>query len=255
MNFKKLQQAANMAETTNMQTFWLLFRQERYTKSFIYGDIMVKAKLTPIILCCICTIFLILATITGCAKKEKIIQVVPGRSIAGVELGISEEQVIFILGEPNSQFSKEEMDKFGGVYAVTPEGKSDKVPVKEMEQMKLFRYLKPPLDILINENNKVERLSLSYCENVFVKDYPFLKFKYLTQQKLQSLGEPSSKMRMRQSEEKMMSMAPKGTILEYYEYFYDEIGLNIGFVFDRTKQKISEYFMGVNHIDIYSTQK
>jgi len=52
-----------------------------------------------------------------------------------------------------------------------------------------------------------------------------------------------------------MSMAPKGTILEYYEYFYDEIGLNIGFVFDRTKQKISEYFIGVNHIDIYSTKK
>jgi outer membrane protein assembly factor BamE (lipoprotein component of BamABCDE complex) len=89
---------------------------------------MVKAKLTTIILCCICIIFIILTTITGCAKKEKIIQVVPGRSIAGVEIGMSEDQVISILGTPSSQFSKEDMGKFGGVYDVSPEGKYEKVP-------------------------------------------------------------------------------------------------------------------------------
>ena len=163
---------------------------------------MVKAKLTPIILCCICIIFIILATITGCAKKEKIIQVVSGRSIAGVEIGMSEEQVISILGIPSSQFSKEDMDKFGVVYDVSPEGKYEKVPLEEMEDAKILMYQKPPLTIIIDKRGKVIRLSLSYCENVFVKDYPFLKFKYLTKQELQSLGEPSSKMRMRQSEEK-----------------------------------------------------
>lgn len=217
---------------------------------------MVKAKLTAILLCCICIILVILTTIIGCSKKEKIIHVMPGRSIAGVELKMSEEQVVSILGEPSSQLSKADINKFSEVYDISPEGKYEKAPLEEMEDVKILMYQKPPMNIIIDKNdNKAIRLSLSYHKNVFVQHYPFLKFKYLTKLEIQRLGEASSKMRMRHSEEKLMSIAPEGTILDYYEYFYDAIGLNIGFVFDRTKQKSSNYFIGVNHIDIYSPQK
>ncbi|GAI76967.1 unnamed protein product, partial [marine sediment metagenome] len=57
------------------------------------------------------------------------------------------------------------------------------------------------------------------------------------------------------AETEMTSMAPKETILEYYEYRYDTLGINIGLVFDRSKQKSSKHFIGVNHIDIYPTHK
>ncbi len=216
---------------------------------------MVKAKLTSMLHLSIYTILIILTTVSGCSKRQKLIRVVPGKSIADVELGMSEEQVLSILGEPTFQYDKEGMNRLGGVYDVTPDGKYERVPLGKMENMKVLTYQKPPLTVLIDKNNKVVRASLSYYEEIFVKGYRFLKFAYLTQDELRALGKPTSIARMKDSEKKMISMAPKGTVLEFYEYHYDTVGINLGLVFDRTKQKSSKYFIGVNHIDIYSTQK
>ncbi len=196
---------------------------------------------------------LLMPFVTG-LFKVKMIQVVPGKDIAGLELGMSEEQVVSILGKPRFRLSKEEIHKFGGVYEISKNGKNESVPLGALENIKLLRYQKPPLDVLIDKDNKVSRLSLRYSENVSVKGYPFLKFKYLTQDELNSLGSPHSQDRMKQSEQIMMSNAPNGTVYEYYEYFYDKIGINLGLVFDRTKQKTSKYFIGVNHIDVYFPQ-
>jgi hypothetical protein len=216
---------------------------------------MVKAESTSLLHLSIYAVLIILTTIIGCSKREKSIQVLPGKSVAGVELGMSEEQVLSILGQPTSQSYKDDMDRLGGVYDVAPDGKYERVPLEKIENMKVLMYQTPPLTVLIDKNNKVGRLSLSYCEEIFVKEYAFLKFVYLTEEEMRALGEPASITRMKDSETKMISVAPKGTILEFYEYHYDTVGINLGLVFDRTKQKSSKHFIGVNHIDIYSTQK
>lgn len=52
--------------------------------------------------------------------KEKIIRVLPGKGIAGVELGMLENQVISVLGTPNLQLNKQQIEKLGGVYRVDP---------------------------------------------------------------------------------------------------------------------------------------
>jgi len=202
----------------------------------------------------ICILLIATALNVGCSTREKPVQVKPGKSIAGVELGMSEKEVYSILGTSSFQFSKEDMRKNGNLYNISPSGQYERVPLQEMKEEKVIIFQKTPLTIIIDESNKVTRLSLSYCENVSVQGYPFLQFRYLTQDELDSLGSPRSKYRMKQSEQIMMSKAPKGTIYEYYEYFYDTIGINFGLVFDRTKEKSSKYFIGVNHIDVYSTQ-
>jgi hypothetical protein len=186
--------------------------------------------------------------------KEKMIQVLPGKGIAGVELGMLENQVFSALGTPNPQLNKQQIERLGGVYRTDQNGRVVMVPLQEIKTEKIIIYQKPPVIILTDENKKVVRLSISFYKNVFVQGYPFLSFKYLSQDELSRLGEPSSKHRMKKSEEIMMSKAPPGTIYEYYEHFYDKIGINVGLLFNRTKQKTSKYFIGVNHIDVYFSQ-
>ena len=70
-----------------------------------------------------------------------------------------------------------------------------------------------------------------------------------------TIGTPTSITRMKDSETKIAFIAPKGTILELHEYFYDPIGLSLGLVFDRTKSKGSKHFIRVNNIDIYTPPK
>jgi hypothetical protein len=157
---------------------------------------------------------------------QNVIQVVPGRSIAGIELNMSGKEVISRLGKPSSELSGNDMEKFGRVYSVSPRGDYLKETLKEREErenIKIFLYQNPPLTILINKNNRVEKISLGYSENIAVTGYPFLEFRYLTQDELKLLGKPSSEVRMRESEQIMMSKAPPGTIYEYYEYFYNTI--------------------------------
>ena len=187
----------------------------------------------------------------GCSKKSDLIQVIPGKGLAGVELGMTGEKLTSILGEPNSIYNKENIDKLGVIYDITPDGQSEKKSLEGMENIKLLLYKKPPLGVLIKDN-KVFRLSLSYYEKVSVKGYPFLKFRYLTQAEYDLLGKPTRLYRNKPVEEDMISKAPQGTIYEYYDCNYDSIGLWLGLVFDKTKEKKSKYFIGVNYIDVVS---
>ena len=53
----------------------------------------------------------------ACKNKSKI-EVVPGKSIVGVEIGMTEEQVIGILGMPMQAFSPEELGMVGRLYTI-----------------------------------------------------------------------------------------------------------------------------------------
>jgi len=54
--------------------------------------------------------------------------------------------------------------------------------------------------------------------------------------------------RDKESEQKMLSIAPRETKIEYYVYVYDQPGVVLGLVFDRTKAQSSKYFIGLNYI-------
>lgn len=198
----------------------------------------------------------LLIIISGCSPE--VIQVVPGKSIAGVELGMSIDQMVSILGEPDSVFSIEDMVKSGDIYKCDMGSGEYRKPTSEdledMPVMKLFFYSYPSLTIVIDKDGLVDRLSLGYSENVLVKDYPVIKFKYLTQNEYRSLGEASNIMRNTDTEMKLLSMAPQETVIEYYDCFYDKMGFAVGFVFDRTKEKKSEYYIAVNYIDVYNSR-
>jgi len=180
--------------------------------------------------------------------QKKTVIVVPGESIGKVKLGMSKEQVISVLGKPIYYFPPEVVGIAS--YEIGRESQYKKAPPEECERYEIFVYLEPPLKIIINKDNKVERIDLDICKNVSVKGYPFLEFKYLTLQEIQKLGKPSSIVRMELEEKIMMSKAPPGTILEFYYYFYNDIGLGIGIVFDRNKEKVDKHFIAVNGIDI-----
>jgi len=64
------------------------------------------------------------------------------------------------------------------------------------------------------------------------------------------IGEPSSVIRDKESEQKMLSLAPRETKIEDYVYEYDPPGLVLGLVFDRTKAQSSKYFIGLNLIAV-----
>jgi len=52
------------------------------------------------------------------------------------------------------------------------------------------------------------------------------------------------------SEQQMLSTAPEGIKIEYYVYVYDQLGVILGFIFDRTKEKSSSHFIGLNYIAV-----
>ena len=197
-----------------------------------------------------CLISLALPFMSGLVK-EKPIEVVPGIGIAGVNLGMSDQQVRSELGTPHSELTKQDIERAGGARRTIGNGQDEIVPAQETEIEKIVEYRKPSVTVLIGHDNSVARLSLSYCSNVTVRGYSFLKFKYLSQEELSRLGIPDGINRMKNSEQSMMAQAPPGTIYEYYEYWYDSLGMNLGLLFDRTKEKNSKHFIGVNHIDVY----
>ena len=195
----------------------------------------------------------VISILPSCSKKRKATYVVPGRSIAGVNLDMSEQQVLAILGQPTSQYDMESMAKLGAVHDIDRTGKYERVPSKEMKGIKVLAYEQPPLAVTIDENSQVVRLSISYCEDISVKGYPFLRFVYLNEDELERIGQPTHVARMKASEEKLTSMAPEGTELEFYEHSYDTLGMNLGLIFDRTVEATgAKGFIGVNHIDVYA---
>lgn len=179
------------------------------------------------------------------------IQVEPGKGIAGIMLGMTEAQVISKLGSPNNTLTKDEMYSKGGTYRISSGGKSEKVPYQEEQNTKVLEYSDPHLSIVFGPNYRVAYINLYYVDNVVVGGYGFIKFVYLTRSALEKIGEPSSTDRMIDSEQKMMADGGWKRQLEYYEYYYNNLGLNLGLVFDRTKQKTSNYYIGVNHISVF----
>ena len=171
--------------------------------------------------------------------------VVPGKSIAGVELSMSRKKVISVLGKPTEETSSKDIGQMG-VLRVLGGG-----TIKgEMPQMTILVYSSPPLFVVLHEDNKVGALQLNYTDSVHVEGYDFLKFKYLTKEQVECIGKPSSVIRDKESEQKMLSIAPKGINIEYYVYEYDPPGLVLGLVFDRTKEQSSNYFIGHNLIAV-----
>jgi len=181
----------------------------------------------------------------SCSKKETPIVVVPGRSIAGVGLGISHDQVISILGKPTKEIASQDIGQLGQ-FRVLGEG----LFTGKMPRMTILVYSTPPLFVSLHQDDKVGAIQLGYTESVRVEGYDFLQFKYLTKEELERLGKPSSMVRDEASEQQMLSMAPEGTKIEYYVYQYDQPGLILGLVFDRTKEQSSRYFIGLNYIAV-----
>jgi hypothetical protein len=201
-------------------------------------------------------VVLVIFTIgSGCSKKEKIIQVIPGQSIAGVELGASKDQVLTRLGNPHFQVDKENVDKFvdefkGVLGEYDREGRYEKWSPDVIGEKKMMIYTKPPVFILLDEYESVIRITLSYCKNLVVEGFPFLKFNSLSLEQISSLGEPSSMFRAKEYDKELSKDRP-GEIWVNYEYFFDDIGLNLGLAFNKTKQARSQYFIGINHINVY----
>jgi len=188
-------------------------------------------------------LFALLFTSISCSKREAPIVVVPGKSIAGIELGMSRKKVISVLGKPTEETSSKDIGQMG-VLRVLGGG-----TIKgEMPQMTILVYSSPPLFVVLHEDNKVGALQLNYTDSVQVEGYDFLKFKYLTKEEVECIGKPSSVIRDKESEQKMLSIAPKETKIEYYVYVYDQPGLVLGLLFDRTKEQSSKYFIGLHFI-------
>ncbi len=177
--------------------------------------------------------------------KRGAVQVVPNRSIAGVALGMTYSQVVSILGEPSEKWSAADISKIGEFRVLGGEKYEGVVP-----KMSFLHYTKPPLVVVLHENSRVALLQLGYTDNVLVEGYSFLKFRYLTQKQIDSIGKPSSVVRDKESEKRMLSMAPTGAMIEYYVYEYKGMGLKLGLIFDRTKEQKSKRFIGLNYIAI-----
>lgn len=179
-------------------------------------------------------------------KMKPRILVVPGDSIAGVKLDMNYNRVISILGNPLEIISSNDIKKIGGEYRILGGEKHE----GEIPRMKILHYKSPPLVIVLNEKNKVNSLQLAYTENVKVKGYGNLKFRYLSKKELKNLGKPTSKTRDRQAEKQLMSKAPNDSIIEYNVYNYREKGIRLGLIFDKKREMESIYFIALNYIAV-----
>lgn len=200
--------------------------------------------------CFLLIIFYLLFTPTSCFNEETSIVVVPGKSIAGVKLGMSIHEVISLLGNPTKEISSKDIGKIGGQFRVLGGG-----TIKgEMPKMTILVYSNPPLFVVLHEDNKVGALQLGYTDSVRVEGYDFLKFKYLSIEEIKRIGKHSSAIRDKESEQAILSIAPNGTNIEYYVYEYDQQELVLGLIFDKTKEQSSNYFVSLNYIAV-STSK
>lgn len=161
------------------------------------------------------------------ARLQKPVIVIPGESIMDVKVEMSKQEVISILGYPK-QLN----------YAVDPEG----------NRVEILGYNNPGIVMILDKNNKVHSINLSYVNDVDVIGYDFLEFKYLTEEEFNVFGKPDSVYRDLNSEKLFTSKAPEGTILECYFYNYKKIGLALGFAFDRIRQKENKKYITLYQI-------
>lgn len=202
-----------------------------------------KAKLSALLVLLMMTCFLFNS---GCSKPEQKIIVTPGKSIAGIEIGMSKERVIDILGNPRLSMSAADIARsatsFSSFLSLAPD-----TPLKTI----VFFFADPPLYIVINENNKVIHLSLGSCSNLEVQGFPALKYSYLSLRELSTIGAPNLIIRNKESEKALLSTMPKGSQIEYYNFQYDQKGLILGLIFDKIRQKEGDdNFVKLNYIKV-----
>ena len=204
---------------------------------------LAKAKTTTILSLCIVS-FALLAI--NCSKPAVKIVVTPGKSIAGIEIGMSKERVMLILGNPRLSMSAADIaksgDNFASFLALSP---------NPSPKTKVFFFSSPPLYIVINENNKVIHLSLGSCPNLEVQGFPSIKFGYVSLPELDKIGFPDTIVRNKDSEKAILSTLPKGSQIEYYNFQYNKQGLILGFIFDKVRQKDGyKDFVKLNYIKV-----
>jgi len=190
------------------------------------------------------TLLLVLVLVHGaCTRTEAPIVVVPGRSIAGLELGMNRGAVIAALGRPAREVAPEDVTRVLRFEVLGGGGLRGEVP-----PMTLLMYTNPPVVIWLLQEGSVGSVQLNYSERVRVEGYDFLTFRYLTKEHVERLGKPRSVIRDHDSEQHLLSKAPPGTQLEYYVYEYDRLKLTLGLVFDRTRERSSPHFIALNYI-------
>jgi len=173
---------------------------------------MYKLTLLPFLL-----VITVLGLIASCRTGESQVIVIPGKSIAGVELGMHRKEVVSILGEPSKVLSHEDYGKTIQPGILGGEKFEGAIP-----QLTILQYSKPNVVVVLDdENDAVTSIQLGYTRNVHVEGYDFLKFNYLSIDELSRLGEPSSKTRDKSSEEYLLKYAPEGESIEYYVYDYE----------------------------------
>jgi len=204
---------------------------------------MLKLKLFSVLF-----ILTILGLLGSCKTGDSQVTVIPGKSIAGIELGMHRKDVIALLGQPSKELSQEDVGESIHPYFLGKE----KFINAPLPRFTVLLYPKPYLSIFLYENDTIGAVQLGYTPNVHVEGYDFLKFEYLSQNEINLIGKPSSTIRDKKSETVMIKNAPRGTKLEYYVYGYEQPNLVLGLIFDRTKQKSSEKFIAVNYITIKS---
>lgn len=202
-----------------------------------------KAK-DAAIFCLLIVSFSLLAI--NCSKPEVKIIVTPGKSIAGVEIGMSKERVMVILGNPRLAMSAVDIAKSGNSFASFLALSPNTSP-----KTKIFFFSNPSLYVVINENNKVIHLSLGSCPNLEVQGFPSIKYGYLSLPELDKIGLPTIIIRNKDSEKAILSTLPKGAQIEYYNFQYDKQGLILGLIFDKVRQKDGyEDFVKLNYIKV-----
>ncbi len=187
-------------------------------------------------------------SLSGCFAERAEVVVVPGRSIAGVELGMSRDRVISVLGKPTKEISSQDIGQMGQ-FRVLGEGPF----TGEMPRMTVLVYSTPPLFVVLHDDNQVGALQLGYTDSVSVEEFDFLKFKYLSKEEIALLGKPSALVRDENAEHTLLPTTPEGTKIEYYVYDYDHLGLSLGLIFEKSREHSSKYFIGVNYIAVTET--
>lgn len=194
---------------------------------------------------------LVLIMVNACEDKDRI-EVIPGKSVAGIEIGMTEQQVIGMLGQPEERFSSADASfQNGTLYTIGKNGEigSDDAPNDLLESI-MFVFSEPPLDVVF-EDSEVVKIQLGVCDNVSVYSYPFLEFKWLSSGEFDSLGKPSYMFRNSMVELQIRMKNPDSPVgFEYYHCGYKEIDLELGLVFDRAREKEGKRFIAVNYIQV-----
>lgn len=105
--------------------------------------------------------------------------VVPGQSIAGIQLGMSRDKVISVLGKPAREITTDKAEA-RALGSSKLEG--------ALPRMTLLSYKTPPVTVVLHDQNKVGSIQPGFTEDLRVQGYDFLAFRYLSLDELDRLG-------------------------------------------------------------------